>query len=196
MIVAGLVAAPVALVLLAVWIVSPLFGLESCSFELDFSPRDAGVRLLPDGSIAVEPAPCGPSGIESVRVRTTDSTVVWQADADGGNDLDPATADSLVVGEAPPGFTDAVPLDRPLDPATTYTVELSVLGPSQRPSAAPSGEDRDGTSSSATATTTDIYAVLGQTARFRPSDLSPDAVWFRSELVTPTDFEREACDET
>jgi hypothetical protein len=180
---AGLVAVPTVLALVLFWVVSPL---EGCELGFDIGPTDAAVSATPDGRVVVHPGPghCGSrwstQSIQSVRLTTADGTVAWQADGTAGADGNPDTAppfDLLVVGQAPPGFADTVPLAAALDPTTTYTVEMSVLAATL-------------SAGSPTSTGYDLYPMLGQTARFRPADLSTTTVWYQGQATTPAEFDR------
>jgi hypothetical protein len=183
---AGLVAVPTVLALVLFWVVSPL---EGCELGLDFGPTDAAVSATPDGRVVVHPGPghCGSTwstqSIQSVRLTTADGTVVWQADgtAAGGNPDTAPPLDLLVVGQAPPGFADTVPLAAALDPTTAYTVEMSVLAATL-------------SAGSPTSTGYDLYPMLGQRATFRPADLSTTTVWYQGRATTPAEFDRAPCE--
>jgi hypothetical protein len=176
--------------------------LDGC--EVDLGPTPAGVSADPSGAVRIHVGPCGRGrGFESVRVRAPDGTVVWQADGTAGADEDPATPpafDTLVVGHAPPGFADLVPLAAPLDPATTYTADLSLLDWTTASSIAgdsaePGGTGgTGGTGGSGTGTGADaLYAALGQTATFRPADLDSDAITYAGVAIDPGEFGQLPC---
>jgi hypothetical protein len=166
-------------------------SLDGCEVEL--GPTAAGASAAPDGAVRIHTGPCGPQlGFESVRVRAADGTVVWEAEGTAGADRNPATPpafDTLVVGQAPPGFADVVPLAAPLDPATTYTAELSLIGDTTASSIARTG----GTSGTGTSNAVDMYTALGQTATFRRAELSANYVYYAGVAILPREFARLPC---
>jgi hypothetical protein len=198
----AVIAIPVILVAGLFLLVSSM-SLDGCEVEL--GPTAAGVSTTPDGAVQIHAGPCGPDvPFQSVRVRAADGTVVWQAEGTAGADQNPATPpafDTLVVGQAPSGFGDVVPLAAPLDPAATYTAELSLIGdmtassiagtPGTGSSAPPGGTD--GAPGTGPSTADDMYTALGQTATFRPSDLSPDAITYAGVAIDPREFARLPC---
>jgi hypothetical protein len=163
--------------------------------EANLGPNDAGVSAAPGGAVRIHTGPCAPGlGFESVRVRAADGTVVWLAEGTAGADENPSTPpafDTLVVGQAPSGFADVVPLAAPLDPAATYTAELSLLDSASASSIAGTGGSTASTSSADA-----VYTVLGQTATFRPADLFPGRVDYHGEHMTEDAFARLTCSDS
>jgi hypothetical protein len=184
------VAVPTVLVLLLLWIASPLAGLGGCDIEGAVAPREVGVVAAADGTLAVDVGPCDTATYTSIRLRGPDDAVVWQADS-----ATPQAVGRLTLGRSAAPFTDVVPLAGGLDPAATYTVELSILSATTRTTADgtvdPAG---DGTGATAEGPSYDPYPLLGGTATFRPSDLEAGTVWFADRSVTPASFERLACE--
>jgi hypothetical protein len=185
---AGLIAVPTVLALVLIWVVSPLEGID-IDVDVDLAATGAGVSARRDGLVMVHAGPgrCGSSRStlhdESVRLTEAEGPVLWQADRtvaadDAGA---PPRLDVVTVGHAPPGFATVVPLAAPLDPSATYVAEISVL-PSTSWASQPSWAGDD------------LFPLLGQSATFRPADLSTTAVSFRGQMLTPDEFEQAPCE--
>jgi hypothetical protein len=153
------------------WVVAPLADVSVDAFVPRLSglePHPVGVSVAPEGVTAAS-APCHEAvSYRTITLTTTDGTVAWQAGATTLSQPVPR----LIVGTAPPGFRDDVPLAGPLDPQASYRLEVTIMRP-------------------------DNHAVtpliLAGVATFRPVDLRADRVWFDGRLATIGDFEREAC---
>lgn len=173
--VVAVVAAPTLLLLVAFLVVARLA--KGWDVELDLGARPVGVQATAEGGVLVREGPCAGVGRSAVLLRAPDGSVVWRADTAGSRPID-----GLRLGSPPPGFRDVVPLTRPLEPRTIYTVELyAVLPPTEV-----------GTASAASASN-NPYLLAGGTASFRPADLRTDRVWFAGRLLTAGEFRQQAC---
>lgn len=180
----ALVAVPAAVAALLVLLLGSA-TLDGFDIESDLRPAEAGVSTSPDGQVVVHPSACGPglagSAVSSIRLLGPDGSVAWQADALTQSADHPSVPDTVVVGQAPAGFVEVVPLAGPLDPGSPYEVQMSVLGPGATTGAPPPPD-------------ADLFAVFGQSATFRPVDLAPDTVWHQDRAVTPEVFSQAPCD--
>lgn len=181
---AALVAVPTAVAVMLALLLGAV-TLDGCEVDSDLGPAEAGMSTSPDGQVVVHPGPCGPglsgAAVASIRLLGPDGAIAWQADAAGRSAGDAAASDTVVVGQAPPGFVDVVPLAAPLDPESTYEVEMSVLAPGATAGAPP-------------ATDENLFAAFGQAATFRPTDLATDTVWYQGRAVTRDAFTTAPCD--
>lgn len=185
---AALVAVPTAVAAM----LALLFGavtLDGCEIDSDLGPAEAGVSTSPEGQVVVHPGPCGPglpdTAVSAIRLLDPEGAIVWQADALAGSADDASAPDTVVVGRAPPGFVDVVPLAAPLDPESTYEVQMSVLAP---------GAAAGTTAGAPPATDENLFAVFGQAATFRPADLATDTIWYQGHAVTRDAFTTAPCD--
>src|SRR5690606_971899 len=117
----------------------------------------------------------------SIRLLGPDGSIAWQADgtarASGASSAD----GTVVIGQAPTGFTDVVALVTPLDPEATYEVQRSVL-PAEV--------------ATASAADADAFAAFGQAATCRPADLAPGTVWYQGRAIASDAFAHAPCDTT
>lgn len=181
---AALAAVPTAVAVLLTLLLTSA-TLDGIGIEGDLGPAQAGVSTSSDGQVVVHPGPCGRdrSGVpvSSIRLLGPHGSVAWQADAAARPADASPPSDTVVIGQAPSGFLDVVPLAGPLDPESTYEVQTSVLA-------------HGAAAASSSSTDADMFAVFGQSATFRPADLDPDAVWYQGRAVTPAAFSQAACD--
>lgn len=169
----GIISLPFVLLGLAVYSVTR--SLEGCETGLDLGPGDLGFRPGPRGTVVADPGPCRPMPGRELVLRGPARQVLWRAVAPAGaRPLEPFT-----VGRAPSGYRDAAPLDFPLLPGVSYTVEVHVLG---------SGDRAGGTT-----LPPDMALAFGAEGEFRPGDLAPGRVWFAGRSLTPEEFALRAC---
>jgi len=180
----ALVAVPAAVAVLLAFLFASVM-LDGCEIDSALRPAEAGVSTSPDGQVVVHPSPCGPglagAAVSSIRLLGPDGSVAWQADALARSADHTSVPDTIVIGQAPAGFVEVVPLAGPLDPASPYEVQMSVLGPGATTGAPPS-------------TDADLFTAFGQSASFHPADLAPDTVWYQDRAVTPEVFSQAPCD--
>ncbi|HEY3144189.1 MAG TPA: hypothetical protein VGJ86_23870 [Acidimicrobiales bacterium] len=176
--VGALIVVPVGFVVAAFSVALPM-GLDGCESSSDTAtPRDLGMLVDPAGAIVARVPSCQGGTASALQLLAPDRTVLWRAESTAESQLT-----EFVVGVAPPGFVDVVPLGGPLDPSTVYEVQMLWL--------------HNATASSDTTAAAQVDSAVqllgGARASFAPADLVPDSVLLRSTRVTPEDFDNTAC---
>jgi hypothetical protein len=166
--VCGLIVAPVATVLAVVLLLVP-FGLDACEYSKDPGAGDLGIGLDPAAGVTARVPICVTEGAQVLQLVGPERVVLWRAES-----TQPVSVESFVVGVTPEGFTEIVPLAGPLDPETSYDVQMLTDLTTDSP-------------------TTTIELEAGAHTEFRPVDLAPDRIFFATHSVPPDEFDDAAC---
>lgn len=172
--VTGLIALPVVTAVAVFGLVVP-FTMDGCEYTLrDLGPRDLGLSVDTAGAITARVPLCYSGGAEAVQLVGPDEAVVWRAEAS-----EPQELRDFVVGVPPERFADATALAGPLDPASTYELQLLQDADPETPAAAAANQSDE--------------SIDGAYALFRPADLRPDQMLFREQGIAAEEFDDAAC---